>query len=175
MTTILGTLLAFIALLAAWRCWKKTARAAVRDRLFELRDELRDHYVRNGLDMTDGTYGRVRDLLNNMLRYTKGMRMMGYLYFATHVDRETVEAAAAEFEASIQKHDADTIRLITRIRHRACSAVFLYMGETSLGFLSASAVVIAAILPKKILSVLKRCLKTVIEIKSDTLEYAVMV
>ena len=93
MSATIGTFFAFIALLIAWNRLKKVARAVVRDKLFALRDTLRQHYVANGLDMTDGTYGQIRGLLNNLLRYTKDMRMVGYLYFAAHVDQSDVDAA----------------------------------------------------------------------------------
>ena len=50
MKEMFGILIAFIALIIAWKCWKKTARAMVRDKIFDLRDELRNHYVNNGLE-----------------------------------------------------------------------------------------------------------------------------
>ena len=58
MIVLLDTLVAFVILVFAWRCWKKTARGVVRDRIFDLRDELRNYYVENGLDMNDGAYAR---------------------------------------------------------------------------------------------------------------------
>ena len=174
MKEMLGIFLAFIALLIAWRCWKKTVRAMVRDRLFDLRDELRNHYVENGLDMNDGAYARTRERLNNLLRYTKNMRMIGYIYFSTHVDKEVVGAADAEFETIIQKCDSETAGLIRRVRRQSCETILLYMAATSLGFISAVILMFIYFLPSKIIEALKRCLRSTFECKPATLEYAAM-
>ena len=174
MTILLDTLLAYVVLVFAWRCWKKTARGAVRDRIFDLRDELRNHYVENNLDMTDGAYARTRNLLNSLLRYTKEVRMMGYLYFSSHVDRKMVDVATAEFDAIVQTCDDETAKLIQRIRRQSCEAILLYMAATSLGFISATALMLVYALPTKLLNALKQCLRSIFEFKPATLEYAAM-
>lgn len=174
MVILLDTLVAFLVLVFAWRYWKKTARGAVRDRIFDLRDELRNHYVENHLDMEDGAYAKTRDRLNNLLRYTKDMRMIGYLYFSCHVDGEMVDAAAVEFDALIQKCDSKTAALITEIRRQSCEAILLYMAATSLGFISATILMVVYALPTKIVNAFKKCLRSVLEFKPATLEYAAM-
>lgn len=171
---ILEILIAFVTLVAAWRCWKKTARAAVRDRLFDLRDELRNHYVEVGLDMNDGVYELIRGRINKLLRYTKDMRMIGYLYFSTHIDNAQVQAESEELEHNISKCDHDTAELIRRIRHQACETVLLYMAATSLGFISAVIIMLVYLLPSKIARSIKRCIRSFIEIKPETLEYAAL-
>ena len=174
MREMLGIFVAFVALLISWRCWKKTARAMVRDRIFDLRDELRNHYVENRLDMTDGAYGRMRDLLNNLLRYTKDMRMIGYLYFSAHVSDSMVDEASSEFKAAMEKCDTNTAEFIGRIRRQACEAILLYMAATSLGFISAVAIMFIYLLPAKIVSAIKACVRSLVEIKPATLELAAM-
>ena len=174
MKEMLGIFLAFIALIISWHCWKKTARAMVRDRLFDMRDELRNHYIENGLDMNDGAYARTRERLNCLLRYTKQMRMIGYIYFSAHIDKEMVASASAEFDESIQKCDNKTAELISRIRRQSCETILLYMAATSLGFISASVLVFIYFLPARIADALKRCLRSIFEFKPATLEYAAM-
>lgn len=174
MNIILDTLLAFVVLVLAWRCWKKTARAFVRDRLFDLRDELRNHYVENGLDMNDGAYAKIRELINCQLRYAKDMRMIGYLYFSAHVSDEMVRTAASAFDETIRKCDAKTAELVARIRRQACEAILLYMAATSLGFISAAIVMFIYFLPAKIELAIKKCASSLFEFKPATLEYAVM-
>lgn len=174
MLILLDTLVAFIVLVLAWRQWKKTARGAVRDKIFDLRDELRNYYVENGLDMRDGAYERTRNLLNRLLRYTKSMRMIGYIYFSSHIDKEMVDSASAEFDAVIQKCDKNAVDLITRIRRQACQAIFLYMAATSLGFISAALMMFVYAMPTKIISVFKKSLNSICEFNTSTLEYAAM-
>lgn len=174
MKEMFGILIAFIALIIAWKCWKKTARAMVRDKIFDLRDELRNHYVNNGLDMNDGAYEKARERLNNLLRYTKEMRMIGFIYFSSKVDKETITATSDEFDTLIKKCDRPTADLIEKIRRQSCEAILLYMAATSLGFISAAFLLLIYALPEKIGNALKACAKSVFEFKPATLEYAAM-
>ena len=174
MKEMLGIFVAFISLIIVWRCWKKTARAMVRDRLFDLRDELRNHYVENGLDMNDGAYERTRERLNNLLRYTKAMRMIGFIYFSAHIDKEMVDKTAEEFDAAIKMCDSKTAALIERIRRQSCETILLYMAATSLGFISAAGLLFIYFLPAKIVDALKRCLRSLFDFKPATIECAAM-
>lgn len=166
-------LVGFIILIISWRAWKKTARAAVRDRLFSLRDEWRNHYVDNNLDMLDGTYANIRNLINDMLRYTKRMRMIGFLYFAANVSKEDVLESSSRIDASIDKCSAETKELAIRIRRQASESILLYMASTSLGFISAAVFMFVYMLPNKIFSAIKSGVRALVDIKPDTLEYVV--
>lgn len=174
MTTTILTLIAFIMLIVSWRCWKKTARACVRDRLFELRDEWRNHYVENMLDMEDGAYAEIRSLLNGMLRYTKSMRMIGFIYFSSQISEEDVANSASKIDSLIGRCNSETQDLVKRIRRQASESILLYMASTSLGFISAVFVMFVYLLPDKIFEALKTCLRSVVDIKPATLELAVM-
>ena len=115
-----------------------------------------------------------RERLNNLLRYTKDMRMIGYLYFSSHIDGEMVDAATYEFDSIVQQCDNDTAALIARIRRQACEVIFLYMAATSLGFISAAILVVVSALPQKVLNALKQSIRSVFEFKPSTIEYAAM-
>lgn len=174
MFILLDTLLAFIVLVFVWRCWKKTARALVRDKIFDLRDKLRNHYVDNCLDMNDGAYEKTRSRLNSLLRYTKSMRMVGFIYFASSVDTKMVNAASADLDIIIEKCDNKTAELITQIRCQACETVLLYMAATSLGCISTAIILFISFLPTKISNALKKSVRSLFEFKPATLEYAAM-
>lgn len=169
MIDLLLTLTGFIVLIVSWRAWKKTARATVRDRLFELRDEWRNHYVDRDLDMADGTYAEIRNLINCMLRYTKRMRMIGFIYFAANISDDDVRESASRIEASIEKANGPTRELALRIRRQASESVLLYMASTSLGFISAGLAMFAYMLPNRILSAIKAGIRSVIDVKPDML------
>lgn len=173
--TIAVVLSGFVVLCLAWRQWKISMRDIVRDRLFELRDEWRNHYVENGLDMTDGAYAEIRDLINCMLRYTKQMRMIGYIYFAAHVDSRDVEESASRIASALGACGRkDTRDLAAQIRQQASEAVLLYMASTSLGFISTAVCMFVYLLPDRALSALKSCARSVFDVKPNTLECAVM-
>jgi hypothetical protein len=45
MTSLVSTLIGVAFLLLAWRCWQRTMLDDTRDRLFDLRDGLRDDFA----------------------------------------------------------------------------------------------------------------------------------
>lgn len=174
MCEALLSIVGFVALVFAWRAWKKTARGAVRDCLFSLRDEWRNHYVDCKLDMQDGAYADIRNLLNGMLRYTKRMRMMGFLYFAAHASSEEVASTSSRIDETIDRCDSDTRELAKRIRRKACEAILIYMAATSLGFISAAVFMFVYFLPNRIFSAIKTSIRSVFDVKPAMLEYAVL-
>lgn len=117
--------------------------------------------------MLDGTYSDIRDLINGMLRYTK--RMIGFIYFATHISSDEVKKSASHIDTSIGKVNGSTQDLACRIRQQAIEAVLLYMASTSLGLLSAGVVMLVYLLSNKILSAVKSCIRSVIDVKPDML------
>lgn len=132
MLTLLETLAGFWLLTIAWGCWKKTLRDLVRDDLFDLRDEWREFWVDSGRDMDCNVYRRVRDYLNQYLRYTKSLRFVGLVYFVFKVDRGAVERMSAEHDQMFVTVDPEVAAEIRRIRHRAVRSVQAYMCGTTL-------------------------------------------
>jgi len=174
MTVTIGSFIALLLLLLAWRNWKATARDAVRDTIIDLRDEWRNYYVDNNFDMRDGCYADMRDLLNGMLRYTKRMRMIGYFYFAVKIDKAVVENFQNRQQtilANVEPQIADKAKLI---RRKASEAILAYMAATSLGFISAVVLMTIYLLPSKIINWLKSGVKSVFALRTETLGCAVM-
>ncbi len=135
----MGTIIAMLVLLPvlghAWHSWKHTMRDYVRDQLFILRDEWRDHWVENGLDMKNPAYANVRDYINCCLRYTKHFRLVELFYYAHHKARvRTADDDARFFKTGRRDLDA----LAQTLRHRAIRQIQLYMVTTSLIMLPAS-------------------------------------
>ena len=172
MLTILETLVGFYLLTFAWRFWKDTALDMVRDRLFDLRDEWGNHYISRGLDFHDGAYGKMREMLNKQLAYTRTMRFVGFMYFVTHVDKQIVDGFDAERERFFVACDAQTRRLVESIRRRASEAILIYMLATSLGFFSAVAVMALCFIPRKITGALKSGARRVLTIQESVIECA---
>ena len=129
------TLLAFLSVCFMWRMWKSTMREVLRDKLIDLRDEWRNYYVEHALDMTDGRYAAVRDLLNGMLYGSSSLRFVGFWYYVTHIDTQTSNFAAKMSAKLVDGATAEMRQKIASIRMRACLAVLVYVATTSIGIL----------------------------------------
>lgn len=70
--------------------WKFMLRRTIldhsRDKLFDLRSELRSTYIAKGWDLNSPTYKRLRDLVNGHLRYTEDMSLSRAIVLAGEVN-----------------------------------------------------------------------------------------
>lgn len=131
--TLLMTLVGFVAMCFIWRIWKATMREVLRDKLIDLRDEWRDYYVKHSLDMTDGKYSAIRDVLNDMLYGSASLRFVGFWYYMSHIDNETAAHVAAMSNKLLEDASDETRKMVLNIRMRASIAVLIYIATTSIG------------------------------------------
>lgn len=132
MTAMFLTFVGLIALRIAWGAWKSTCRDVARDRLFDLRDEWREFFVANGLSMELPEYAKVRGMINDYIRYTARFRLFGLLFTALVVPREVCFETAARTDEEFRSSNPRVAMEIARIRHRAVSAIQVYMLRTSI-------------------------------------------
>lgn len=134
MLTLLETLAGFWLLTVAWSCWKTTLRDSARDDLFELRDEWREFWVSGGRDMDSVMYRRVREYLNQYLRFTKSLRFVSLVYFVfkTKSDPHLAERLRLEQDNLFMIADPEVDAEIRKIRHRAVRSIQGYMCGTTL-------------------------------------------
>ena len=67
MTGLFMLALSIILLQYVWRQWKKAMRDDARDRLFELRERVRDYFVQSGRPLDGRVYRQLWDYLNHHL------------------------------------------------------------------------------------------------------------
>ena len=132
MTSMFLAFVTLIVLRLAWGAWKSTLRDIVRDRLFDLRDEWREFFVKNGLSMELPEYARVRDFLNHYLRYSCRLRLVGLLYTARFAPSRLLADTASKIDEDLYSSNPMVAKEIARIRREAVRAVQEYMVLTSL-------------------------------------------
>lgn len=151
-----------VALMAAWRLWKRTLRDDARDRLFDLRDEWRTYWVDSGLDMSHPHYGYTRNEINSFLRSTAQWRMLDSWYIAKN--RKRIDAVVSEYRqrrrAEPAAPDAETERISRRMRGEAVDVLRAYMLLTSVALFPLVVLVFAALAVKTLTwnSALRRAL-----------------
>ena len=137
-------------LFAAWRLWKRVVRDMVRDSLFDLRDNWRDHWVLRHKDLADPFYGYVRDRVNGYLRYTAQWRVLDTWYIVRHLDE--IAPVAKEYSARKMPEpaapDSEASELAAKIRADSIQAMRAYMMLTSVLICPLVVVAIAVMLVK---------------------------
>jgi hypothetical protein len=99
-----------------------------RDRLFDLRDELRETFVSNGWDMSSPLYKRLRDLVNGYLRFTEEVSLFRMTYVTQEVKKNAELLSyvhhknAAMFAVSNEKQKA----FVQHFRRRSLMVVMDY-------------------------------------------------
>jgi len=125
--TVLGVNI--LLLMAVWKFMlRKTILDHSRDKLFDLRADVRTTFIRNGWDLNSSAYMKLRDLINGHLRFTEEMGLSRTIYFTARV-RENKELQAFMHER-IQRvfatNDAAQRAYIEKIRRNALTVSLEY-------------------------------------------------
>lgn len=115
-----------LLLLAVWRFMiKRTVLDHTRDKLFDLRDEVRSTFVSKNWDLSAPAYKKLRDLLNGHLRFTEDYSIWKVLFLNdligknAHLKSEIHE----KFEKTFTSSDPDQLAYMHTVRKRALKAV----------------------------------------------------
>lgn len=166
----LGVSLLF--LLSAFRQYRKVMLDEYRDKLFDLRSELRDYYLNNGLNMDSTQYVAMRNLLNGYIRYLEDNRFTTLVHFATLMKKRNVvvDDIINKLERSFITGDINIDKHTKAIRYKAVVTIQQYMLFTSCTVLALSLGVIPAVFFRQI--VVRTCsffaaLRREIKLKMD--------
>jgi hypothetical protein len=107
-----------------------------RDKLFDLRDELRAHFISNGWDLNLSIYKELRTLLNGHLRFTENFSIWKIAFFEVSVkhDKNLQELLQTRNDRAFSVNDPEQIKFVKYIREKALVAVMEYAVFSS-GFL----------------------------------------
>jgi hypothetical protein len=122
--------LGILSLVGVWHFMiRKTILDHHRDRLFDLRDELRATFVQNGWDLNSPVYARLRLLTNGHLRSTEFYDFIPFRYLEYHVQQkpQLMAALRAEFEGQFDVDDPELQTFINQYRERALGIMLEYM------------------------------------------------
>ncbi len=122
-----------LALIEAYKRYRATMLDEYRDKLFDLREEYRDYYLKHGLDMNSSHYSMMRKLLNAHIRYLEETRLTSLAYFSRRlaVRKVDVQHLAQQLEESFNTGDATNDDFSASIRLAAVRVTQKYMIRTS--------------------------------------------
>lgn len=113
-------------LVLVWRyIIRKTILDNSRDKLFDLRDEVRATFIRNGWDLGSPQYKNLRDLINGHLRFTEEFSLWKLAFFEASIKQN--KTLQNELHERVQKifSSADPMqaKFTNSVRRRAVAAV----------------------------------------------------
>lgn len=122
-----------VGILAIMMVWHFMLRRTIldhhRDALFDLRDDLRAKYIRNGWDLGSPTYIRLRSLLNGYLRYTEEYSFWQFNHLETLARKDPTFQAhlIGKFEKTFATDNQELAELIADFRAKALHVMISYM------------------------------------------------
>jgi hypothetical protein len=119
-----------LTLMAVWHFMlKKSILDTHRDRLFDLRDQLRAEYIAHGWDLGSPMYKKLRDLVNSYLRFTDSFSLVEFMLVETKVkrQRELKDALKAKFEKEFRGQSDAEQEFIQKFRAETVQVMMSYM------------------------------------------------
>lgn len=119
-------ILAVLGLVFVWRVvWCKSLLDQTRDKLFDVRDELRQKFIEMGWDMRSDAYKRARDLINAHLQFTEELSFWHIVYVQAGVatDAQLSKAVKSRFESLFADLPKEQVEFVQMIRRRSLHTV----------------------------------------------------
>lgn len=119
-----------LLLLAVWNLMlKKTILDTHRDRLFELRDQLREHFISNGWSLDSPIYQRLRDLINGYLRFTTHFSLAKFIFLEANIKKssELTNSLKNQFAKEFSVATKDQLVFVNQFRRQALGVMMDYM------------------------------------------------
>lgn len=147
---ILG--LNMLLVMAVWKYMlRKTILDSSRDKLFDLRDNLRSTFVKNGWDLGSPSYKHLRDLVNGHLRFTEEMSLSRIAYINEYL-KQSPELLAYQHEKIAKIFDSSDPaqkKFIEQFRKNSVTIVMEYTIYSSGWLLIIALLVFPFLLAKK--------------------------
>jgi hypothetical protein len=113
--------------------WEKVLKPSIldnyRDKLFDLREEVREYYLANGIPLSHNTYIQLRNLINSHLRFTEQMSFIKVAFFASRIEknRDLKNYIQRSIESNFATNNKDLFLFIKTTRKKAVDILQKYM------------------------------------------------
>lgn len=120
-----------------------------RDKLFSLREEVRDFFISKGIGLDDKIYINLRNIINTHLRFTENMSFTSVAYFSTKIekDHEIKRYIKNEIERKFKTNDKEMEIFVSNIRNKSINILSTYMIFSSPLLISLLLFVSAVVMP----------------------------
>lgn len=138
---MINTIFFAINILLALIIWKYMLRKSLldhfRDKLFDIRDEVREYYILKNISLDDITYITLRELLNSQLRFIDNWSIYDILYASYKIKDDHIKSLIKnEINSKLSTDDEKLSEFIIKIRGRSGFVISNYIVFSSLPFVS---------------------------------------
>jgi len=130
---VIFSLIAISLIYAGWFFfWKRSVLEEAIDRLFFIRDDFRNYYVKNGITPDTNGYRNMRDLLNGFIKFVDEISIYTILYMKFILRNEE------KLKETISLKDSDFVdenvgeEYIFQIRENALNVISLYLIKSTI-------------------------------------------
>jgi len=123
-----------LAILSTWHwMYQPSLLDQTRDKLFDLRDEVRAHFVANGYSLDDRPYRAIRDLLNGHLLHTNRLSFSHFVAIAAWMQSNQKEAGLLreKLDRLFKTDDTALAEYLRKVRKQAALIMLEYMIKKS--------------------------------------------
>lgn len=156
--SILITGLNCIAIIVIWQFFlKKTILDHHRDRLFDLRHKVREHFI-DKKSLEHPAYKEIRSLINNQIHMMESITLTKYMYWSRALSRNAVLKGQIDADISerFRCQDAELSQFLNAARKESSEICVSYMVCSSFWLLMASSISALVITTKMIIRDLTR-------------------
>jgi hypothetical protein len=138
---MINTIFFGINILLAIIIWKYILQPSIldhyRDKLFDLRESVRDFYISKNIPLEDKTYKNLRNLINSHLRFIEKMSFSKITYFSAQVDKnkELGNRIKNELNSNFKTDNSELAKFIKDIRMNSVEILICYMIFSSMPIL----------------------------------------
>lgn len=127
----------FLLLFVLPKAWETTVLGSVRDELFDLREDLRQHFIDTGRPLDHPLYINLRSLLNSYIRFLEINSIWWVIGFqrSKHQNPDDLAILNEEIENLYKTKHEDLKELTAKTRKKSVELVQTYMVTSSLWFL----------------------------------------
>lgn len=141
--------------------WKYVFKPSVldhfRDRLFDLREEVRSFYICNNLSLKEKTYKNLRNIINRHLRFMEQLSLMEIIYFGYKIKRTGLRPYIKRtIDKEFQTENNHLREFINDVRRRSIIVLTHYMILSSPILLALFTLIVILEIPKILLRFLFR-------------------
>ncbi len=155
-----------VGLLLVMATWKFMLRPsmldATRDRLFDLRESMREHFIQTGHGLNAPAYRALRGLLNSHLRYTEEITFFGVLHQMIWLKghQDAYRHLRADVDRQFAVSDPGLAAYIREVRAKSAGIVLDYAVKSSLAGLLLALGGFAVIFTRKAFAMVRQALNT---------------
>jgi len=137
MTEVIVFAVAILWLMLIWiKMWQNTFLDNSRDKLFDLRQEVRQYFVSKGIPLDNPVYVNLRMLINKQIRYLEDLTIFDVVSFANIHNKRLINYLERRVNKLFDSDDQELNDFTKKIRQESVNVLLTHMFQTSLLLIS---------------------------------------